>query len=246
MRKSLLTGLLVGSAALLLSQKSSRIRRKPAKEKQHSEARSIADQTARRYITYAIIPAWTISGFLDWLWHKQTKIETTSGTEESITHLLMMTEAGLPIMLALFLEINAGVIAMILGGWLLHQATVYWDLAYTAPRRPIYVREQMTHLFMQTVPFDILAMLACLHPGQFKALFGAGEEPARFELKFRRPGMSPLHALTVIGAVGAFSWLPHVEELWRCWQAQKKGLTEKDTPECARVLFGGHGESPAA
>ena len=58
--------------------------------------------------------------------------------------------------------------------------------------------------------------------------------------------MSPVRALCVIGVAGMFSLLPHLEELWRCWQAQRKGLTENDTPDCARQLFGGHGEESAA
>ena len=240
MKKAIVSGLLLGSAALLLAQKSSRAQRGRAPRNGRTvkdEARDLAQQTTRRYVTYAMFPAWTTAGFLDWVWHKQTKIETTSGTEESLTHLLMMTEAGLPIVLALFLEINAGVIALMICGWLLHQATVYWDLAYTAPRRPLYTREQMTHLFMQTVPFDILAVLACLHPGQFKALLGMGKEQPRFELRLQKPGMSPLGAAVILGAMAAFSGLPHLEEFWRCWRARQKGLTERDTPECARELY---------
>jgi len=31
--------------------------------------------------------------------------------------------------------------------------------------------------------------------------------------------------------------LPYGEELWRCRQAQKQGLTGRDTPECAQQLF---------
>src|SRR5438270_11034648 len=183
MKKSLLSGMLLSGAALLLAGKSrnSKVRR-----------RELADQPARRYITYAVLPAWPISGFLDWLWHRQTNIETTSGTEESITHLLMVTEAGLPIMLAMFLEINSGVLALMMGGWLLHQLTAYIDIAYTVSRRVIPPREQQTHLFMQTIPFDILAIMACLYPEQFKALLGMGKEKRSFSLCFKRPGMSPV------------------------------------------------------
>lgn len=239
MKRSLVSGLLLGTAGLLLARKSFNRRAgfRATPSKSLTNAREVADDAARRYITYAIFPAWTAAGFLDWVWHRQTSIETTSGTEESLTHLLMMAEGGLPIILALFLEINAGVIALVAGGWLLHQLTVYWDLAYTAPRRVIYPREQQTHLFMQTVPFDILAMLACLHSEQFKALVGAGDEKPDFRLRLRRPGMPPAQALLMLGSMAAFSGLPHVEEFVRCWRAARKGLTGRDTPDCARDLF---------
>jgi len=241
MKRLLISGLLLASAALLAARKGSKSVRAKSRcegDKIVSRANDEADDATRRYITYAVFPAWTAAGFLDWIWHRQTNIETTSGTEESITHLLMMAEGGLPIVLALFMEINAGVIALILGGWILHQLTVYWDLAYTAPRRVIYPREQQTHLFMQTVPFDILVMLACLHPEQFKSLFGVGKEKPHFKLTFKKPGMPPLRALLILGSMAAFAGLPHVEELWRCWRAQEKGLTERDTPACARELYG--------
>jgi hypothetical protein len=36
-----------------------------------------------------------------------------------------------------------------------------------------------------TIPFDIIAIMACLYPEQFVALFGAGSERARFGLHYR-------------------------------------------------------------
>jgi hypothetical protein len=51
------------------------------------------------------------------LWHRQTKIETTSGAKESVMHLIMMAEAGIPILTGLFLEMNAGALALMGAGW---------------------------------------------------------------------------------------------------------------------------------
>jgi hypothetical protein len=51
---------------------------------------------------YIIMPVWSLAGFLDWLWHRQTTIETTSGAKESVMHLLMMAEAGAPILTGCF------------------------------------------------------------------------------------------------------------------------------------------------
>jgi hypothetical protein len=224
--------MVLGTAGLLLARKH------PVRQRlQNAVSRRTADQATRRYITYAIVPAWTITGLLDWLWHRQTKIETTSGTEEAITHLLMMMEVGAPVMLALFLETNAGVMALLIGGWALHQATAYYDVAYSVQRRKIPPREQHTHVFMETIPFDILAVLACLHPKQFKALVGLGKEKPRFSLHLKKPGMSAVKAAALLGSLALLVGLPHVEELWRCWRAEKQGLKERDTPECARELY---------
>lgn len=124
---------------------------------------SEAARSSQRYMMYVIIPAWSLVGALDWLWHKQTKIESTSGPQESAMHLLMMAEAGVPVFAGLFLEPNAGLLRLMTIGMLLHQATVMWDVSYTVSRRKIPAREQHTHTFMETLPFDILeSSLVCI------------------------------------------------------------------------------------
>jgi hypothetical protein len=187
---------------------------------------------------YAIMPVWSIAGFLDWLWHRQTKIETTSGVNESVMHLLMMAEAGAPILTGLFLEMNAGALALMASGWLLHEFTVAWDVKYTISRRTIYPREQQTHGYMQTIPFEIVATLACLYPEQALSLFGLGTEKPDFRLRLRKAPVPLKHFAAIVAGMGLLSGLPHVEELWRCYRAQVKGLAGSEIPECAQELFG--------
>jgi hypothetical protein len=186
---------------------------------------------------YVVMPVWSVAGFLDWLWHRQTKIETTSGTKESVMHLIMMAEAGAPILTGLFLEMNAGAFALMGAGWLLHELTVAWDVKYTLSRRKIFTREQHTHSYMQTIPFDIVMTLACLYPEQSMALFGVGPEKADFSLRFRKAPVPLKDFAAVVTCMGLVSGLPHVEELWRCYRAERKGLAGRDVPECARVLY---------
>ena len=198
---------------------------------------SQASRASQRYLMYVIMPAWGLVGALDWLWHKQTKIETTSGTKESAMHLLMMMEAGLPVVAGLFLEPNAGLLRLMTIGMALHQATVMWDVGYTVSRRKIPAREQHTHTFMETLPFDILAVFACMHPEQFKAMLHLSREKPDFDLRLKRPPLPLSQISAIFGAMGLFVALPHVEELWRCWRAKQQGLTGTETPECARELY---------
>jgi hypothetical protein len=201
------------------------------------QSRQAADQTTRRYLMYMIMPVWTAAGFLDWLWHRQTKIETTSGTKESIMHLVMMAEAGAPILTGLFLEMNAGALALMAAGWLMHELTVAWDVRYTVSRRIIYPREQHTHSYMQTIPFDIVATLACLYPEQLLAMVGLGPEKADFKLRFRKPPVPLKDFAAIVAGMGLVSGLPHLEELWRCYRAQQSGVAGRDIPECAQELY---------
>jgi hypothetical protein len=122
-------------------------------------------------------------------------------------------------------------------GMLLHQATVIWDVEYTVSRRKIPAGEQHTHTFMETLPFDILAVFACLHPEQFKSMFGMGREKPDFSLRLREPGLPVSQIAGIFGAVALFVVVPHIEEFVRCWRAYQRGLTGVDTPECARELY---------
>lgn len=68
---------------------------------------SVPDPAAtatERYLLYCMIPLWVLTGLLDYTCHRRTSIQTTSGTTESLIHALMMTEAGLPMVLGLFLK----------------------------------------------------------------------------------------------------------------------------------------------
>jgi hypothetical protein len=186
---------------------------------------------------YVIMPVWCVSGFFDWLWHRQTKIETTSGVKESVMHLIMMAEAGAPLLTGMFLEINPGALALMGAGWLLHEFTVAWDVKYTSSRRKIPPREQHTHSYMQTIPFNIIVTLACLYPEQCMALFGIGKGKADFKLRLRKPPVPMKHFVAIVAGMGTVSGLPHLEELWRCYSAQRDGLAGRDIPECARELY---------
>src|SRR6185312_702674 len=73
------------------------------------------DEATRNYLSKVMLPALIVPGLLDWVWHKQTKIETTAGPKESLFHLAMMAENGALLLAGLLLEMNAGAIALMAG-----------------------------------------------------------------------------------------------------------------------------------
>src|SRR5947209_6699325 len=89
-----------------------------------AETRRVAgiEDATRRLLQYVVVPLWVGAGLGDWICHRRTNIETTAGTEESVIHALQMTEGGIPAVLGLFLEVNAGVLAATLAAFGLHQA----------------------------------------------------------------------------------------------------------------------------
>ncbi len=198
---------------------------------------STGDVAMRRLTAYFVVPVWLAAGFADYLWHRRTKIETTSGLSESIIHWIMMAEAGPAVLAGLFLEINAGALAWMIALSFLHELTVVADLELTTPRRVTPAGEQVTHTFLEAPPFVVTAAAIASHWGQFLALIGRGRERARFKLRLQPPPL-PLPAdFSIFAAMVLFGALPHTDELRRCIQARKAGLVGQNTPACLPEVF---------
>ena len=144
--------------------------------------RSLGVETAtRRWLVGAVMPLWLGAGLADWYRHKQTHIENTAGARESMIHSLMMTEAGIPVTLGLFCEVNPGVLAVCATALAAHGLTAYWDVSYAEQRRRVTPVEQHIHsvflsssslpisrrrnLARQVWPEDAATSETCLPPG---------------------------------------------------------------------------------
>jgi LigD, primase-polymerase domain len=96
----------------------------------------------RGILMYFVLPLWLAAGLADHLCHRAAHIELTSGWKESGLHLIQFAEMALPILAALFLQINAGVILLMIVCFILHEATAYWDVRYASATREITPFEQ--------------------------------------------------------------------------------------------------------
>jgi hypothetical protein len=90
------------------------------------EELATVDSPVRAILMYGLVPLWICAGLGDWLCHKRTRIESNAGVPESIMHSLMMAEVGVPVLLALFLEINAALFAVMIAG-AVHAVTAWID-----------------------------------------------------------------------------------------------------------------------
>ncbi|MBV8538162.1 MAG: diguanylate cyclase, partial [Alphaproteobacteria bacterium] len=174
------------------------------------------EQFTRAYLLYVVMPLWLLAGILDWYCHRASRIELTSGTKESVMHVLLLAEAGTAVLIGLFLEIDSLVLLLMIAAFLLHEATEMWDLAYASPRRTITPWEQHVHDYMALVPFTALSLVFVLHWPQTLALVGAGPEAARFSLEWKHDPLGPGYIAGLLGAIVVFDILPYGEELWRC------------------------------
>ena len=97
---------------------------------------------------YVVFPLWLLSGMADYAVHRRTSIETTSGTHESLLHLLQTAEIAGPALLLLFLEVNALVLLLMALGVAAHTWTAWRDLRYANTLREITPFEQFVHAAM--------------------------------------------------------------------------------------------------
>jgi hypothetical protein len=172
-----------------------------------------ADEVLRGMLMYFVLPLWLAAGFADYLCHRATHIEKTSGWRESILHLAQFAEMAVPVLAALFLEITSGVIVVMMVFLVLHEATAIWDVRYASTRREVSPTEQHVHSFLEMLPLTGLLLVIALHWPAFAALFGYGTPDFSFTLK--RAPLPLSYIFTMLALTALFEVLPYLEELLR-------------------------------
>jgi hypothetical protein len=178
---------------------------------------------AQNILMYFVLPVWLAAGFADYLCHRAASIETTSGPKESLLHLLQFAEMAVPTLAAIFLEINALIILIMIVCLILHEATAIWDVSYAYQTRTVTPTEQHVHSFLEMLPLAGLLVIITLHSQQFLALFGLGNEAAEFDLRLKQPPLPWLYVTVMLSLVLLFDVLPYIEELVRGIRHSSRG-----------------------
>jgi hypothetical protein len=113
-------------------------------------------------IGWGLFPLWLAAGGADWLCHRATHIERTSGPRESALHLVLFLLVAVPVLLVLLFEVTALTFAIMLLALLAHQAVAFRDTAYTQVHRFISPVEQQVHGLLELVPWFALTLIAVL------------------------------------------------------------------------------------
>jgi len=174
----------------------------------------------QRFLLYGVLPLWFVPAVADWVMHRRSRIEDTSGTRESLVHALMMTEAGVPVTLGLMAEVNPLALTVIAGTAVAHGATALWDVKIATDAREVTVVEQHVHSFLEVLPLTAAAFTACLHWDQVRRVFDGG--PRRSEdwtLRPKNPRLSTPYLAAFGLGVAACVAVPYGEELVRCVRA---------------------------
>jgi hypothetical protein len=177
---------------------------------------------AQSILMYFVLPLWLAAGFADYLCHRAASIETTSGPKESLLHLLQFSEMAVPTLAAIFLEINALVILVMIVSLILHQLTAMWDVHYAYHTREVVPIEQHVHSVLEMLPLTALLVIIALHWQQFLALFGLGADAADFSLRLKQPPLPWLYVTVMLALVLLFVVLPYAEELVRTLRTRRR------------------------
>ena len=183
------------------------------------------------YFLYFLIPLWIGAGFADWVLHRRTRIERTSGIKESLLHGAQMAEVGVPALMALLFQVNALIILMMLIGFVLHEATALWDVRYAGRLRSVTPLEQHVHSFLEVLPLIAGSLLILLHWDQFLALWGMGPNPARFTIELKDPPLPPTSLLGIFFSIVILNAIPFLEEAWRCYRFRGQRHSIRFEPE---------------
>lgn len=173
----------------------------------------------QHFLMYVVVPVWLLAGLADYFCHRASHIARTSGPFESLLHVLQLALVGVPLLAALFLEIDASVLLGMLVGLVLHQATAVWDVRFANETRDVSPAEQHVHGVLEMVPALATAVVAILHWPQFLSLFGIGE--ARLALAPKADPLSTPYLVAVLLGVLLLGVLPYGEELLRTLRAAR-------------------------
>jgi hypothetical protein len=158
-------------------------------------------------LLWGIYPLWLLAGAGDYLCHRQTDIEHTSGSGESWFHLLQFLALLLALAAGALLEVNAVVFGIMVTLVLAHSVLAHMDISYTDGRRYISPLEQHIHGFMAVLPLVATALFGVLH---WEAI-AAGRTTRVVSLAAPVTSGSVL----LVASFAVLSGAPILEELWR-------------------------------
>jgi len=182
---------------------------------------NVVAHAAAVILMFVVVPVWIGAGLADYFCHRYFRLAFTSGPGESVLHLVQLGLVGIPVVLSLFLEVNAGLFALWIVCLLLHHAAAYWDLRFANRTRTVGPLEQMVHSFLELTPMIAFLLLVVLFWPQALALAGLGGEKAQWVFALKQRMLPAGYVTAVLAAALLFDALPYLEELLRALRVRR-------------------------
>ncbi len=169
----------------------------------------------RNFLLGFVMPLWLVAGIADWFCHRRARIELNAGSTESALHLLMLSEAAVPVIAGLVLEITSPILLLMLASVVIHAATALWDVSYAVKRREVTPIEQHVHSYLEMVPVMALSFVAVLHWPEVRALFGRGQRLRDWSIRRKQTPLPIVIVAALLACMLALEVGPYVEEFRR-------------------------------
>ena len=178
-------------------------------------------------IQFVLLPMWVICGSLDYVCHRLTRIEETSGFRESVYHAVMGFQGGIPLWMGIFFEINVLVLLVSFVCFVTHEWTAHKDMVMADEVREVTIWEQHLHSYLATIPFYVLTLIACRNWDQFVRTI-TFQWSGDLQLTWRP---EPLGTTTYVWWYATLmlvvAVIPYTEELIRCWMCRNRCVPSK-------------------
>jgi hypothetical protein len=156
-------------------------------------------------LSYVLLPLWLLAGLGDWLCHRRTGIEYSSGTREAAMHIALYLSIAVPVSAVMFVELTASLLVALTLAALAHTALSLQDNYLTQRRRRISPIEQLVHGHLDLLPWFAVAIAYVSY------MADPNDISWRFELRAKAlPGTAFVLALLAAGLA-----VP-LQEFWRC------------------------------
>jgi hypothetical protein len=160
-----------------------------------------------------LYPLWLGAGAADYICHRLTDMEHTSGVRESLLHVAQFSVLACALLATLSLEMTAVVFTLVAVLVIIHTVLAYIDVRYTQDRRPILPFEQQVHGWMDVIPLIAVGLIAVLHWERISAGF------SWTGIELQRPMLSAAQFWLLFGSFLVLSGGAVFEELLRNWRA---------------------------
>ncbi len=166
------------------------------------------------FLAWVLYPLWLIGGAVDYLCHRRTDIQHTSGIQESWYHVAQFITIALVFVGAVLLQITLPVVIVLMVLVLAHTVLSFIDVSYTLGRRHISTTEQHAHGLLNVIPLIAVGVLAILN---WQTLLAPSTDSV---VRLRDEPLSATHVAMLLGSFSVLAGGPVLEEWLRTYRAR--------------------------
>lgn len=166
------------------------------------------------FLGWVLYPLWLIGGAVDYVCHRRSDIQHTSGIRESWLHVAQFATMAMFFASAVLLQVTLPVIIMLVALVLTHTVLSFIDVSYTLGRRYISTAEQHAHGLLNVVPLIAVGLLAILN---WETALAPSTDAV---VRLKDEPLAATHIAMLLGSFTVLAGGPVLEEWLRTYRAR--------------------------